>query len=54
MTPEKFRSELEEKFPFDPTDSQRIWFKEIASFILSINRNIAFLLKGYAGTGKTT
>jgi len=54
MTPEKFRLELEEKFPFEPTDSQRTWFKEIATFILSKNQNTAFLLRGYAGTGKTT
>ena len=54
MTPEKFRLELEEKFPFEPTDSQQTWFKEIATFILSKNQNTAFLLRGYAGTGKTT
>jgi len=54
MTPEKFCLKLEQSFPFEPTDSQRIWFSEITKFILSKSPNAAFLLKGYAGTGKTT
>jgi len=54
MTPEKFCLKLEQSFPFEPTDSQQLWFSEIAKFILSKSSNTAFLLKGYAGTGKTT
>ena len=54
MTPEKFHSELEASFPFTPTTSQNKWFPEITKFIFSKEKNIAFLLTGYAGTGKTT
>ena len=54
MTPEKFRFKLEASFGFEPTKSQRLWFPAIANFIFSKKQNSAFLLKGYAGTGKTT
>ena len=54
MTQEKFRLELEKSFPFEPTVSQRKWFLEVSNFILSKSTNNAFLLTGYAGTGKTT
>ena len=54
MTSEKFRLQLKDNFPFEPTDSQRNWFNKVADFILSNSPNTAFLLKGYAGTGKTT
>ena len=54
MTPEKFRLQLEASFGFEPTESQRLWFPAIANFIFSKKQNSAFLLKGYAGSGKTT
>lgn len=54
MTPEKFRLQLEASFGFEPTESQRLWFPAITNFIFSKKQNTAFLLKGYAGTGKTT
>lgn len=54
MTPEKFRLQLEANFNFEPTESQQLWFPAITDFIFSNKPNIAFLLKGYAGTGKTT
>ena len=54
MTPEKFCAQLKENFPFEPTKSQLFWFSEISEFILSKFQNSVFLLKGYAGTGKTT
>lgn len=54
MTPEKFRLQLEASFDFEPTESQRLWFPAIADFIFSKKQNSAFLLMGYAGTGKTT
>ncbi|MBT7653581.1 MAG: AAA family ATPase, partial [Flavobacteriaceae bacterium] len=37
-----------------PTTSQTNWFPEISKFIFSKEKNNAFLLTGYAGTGKTT
>ena len=54
MTPEKFCAQLQSNFKFEPTDSQQLWFPAIAEFIFSKKPNCAFLLKGYAGTGKTT
>ena len=54
MTPEKFRLQLEASFGFEPTESQRLWFPAITNFIFSKKQNSAFLLKGYAGSGKTT
>ena len=42
------------KFPFTPTDGQRILILALAEFILNRKQNELFLFKGYAGTGKTT
>tara|TARA_A100001011_G_C14322291_1_gene851389 strand:+ start:75 stop:1505 length:1431 start_codon:yes stop_codon:yes gene_type:complete len=54
MTPKEFCSLLENKFPYEPTISQRKWFLEVSDFLFSKNSNTVFVLKGYAGTGKTT
>ena len=54
MTPENFCKQLEANFAFKPTESQQQWFPAITDFIFSKKPNTAFLLKGYAGTGKTT
>lgn len=37
----------------EPTDSQNVAIQQIASFLFDTNQNSLFLLKGYAGTGKT-
>ena len=47
-------STLRKKFPFQPTVKQDVFFGKIAEFIESPNKNEIFVLKGYAGTGKTT
>jgi len=39
---------------FEPTDCQREMADKLSEFITSNSPNIVFLLKGYAGTGKTT
>jgi exodeoxyribonuclease-5 len=54
MTPEEFCKQLFDNFPFEPTVSQKKWFDQVADFIFSNTPNTVFLLKGYAGTGKTT
>ena len=54
MTPVEFCKQLSDNFPFEPTVSQYKWFDEVADFIFSNTPNTVFLLKGYAGTGKTT
>ena len=54
MTLTKFYSILTKNFPFNPTVKQDIFFQKIAEFITNYNNNELFVLKGYAGTGKTT
>lgn len=44
---------LNEKFPFEPTFKQSVFFQKMAEFLTSENSEV-FLLKGFAGTGKTT
>lgn len=53
-TAPEFYKELLDKFPFEPTSSQDLLLENISEFIFSTNKNALFLLKGYAGTGKTT
>ncbi len=46
---------LLKNFPFEPTADQANLFKKLDSFILSrTNTKEVFMLKGFAGTGKTT
>ncbi|AND65076.1 ATP-dependent endonuclease [Flavobacterium covae] len=49
-----FYSILRKKFPFQLTVKQDLFFGRVAEFIESSNKNELFVLKGYAGTGKTT
>ena len=53
-TPASFYSLLETKFPHTPTTTQSVALQKLAEFILSSVKDEVFLLKGYAGTGKTT
>ena len=54
MTSTQFYSVLQKQFAFQPTLKQDIFFQKIADFLLNANPNEIFVLKGYAGTGKTT
>jgi exodeoxyribonuclease-5 len=47
---------LHQKFPFEPTASQAELFKKLNDFIVNKNEfdPLTFIIKGYAGTGKTT
>ncbi len=54
MSSQLFYSVLQKKFPFQPTVKQDIFFSKIAEFVTSPVQNEIFVLKGYAGTGKTT
>lgn len=49
-----FYKELLQKFPFEPTIKQQKLLNELSNFIFDGNNRALFLLKGYAGTGKTT
>ena len=50
----EFYSFLKNDFPHDTTTKQDIALQLLAKFVLGTNKNDTFLLKGYAGTGKTT
>jgi len=52
--PLDFNKKMLEKFPHDPTIKQRKLLTLLSDFIFNENKNALFLLKGYAGTGKTT
>jgi ATP-dependent exoDNAse (exonuclease V) alpha subunit len=54
MNSSLFYSLLQKKFPFAPTYKQDIFFQKIAIFLTEKDNNTIFVLKGYAGTGKTT
>jgi ATP-dependent exoDNAse (exonuclease V) alpha subunit len=54
MNSQTFYSILHRKFPFQPTVKQDIFFQKIAEFITNSQTDEIFVLKGYAGTGKTT
>jgi ATP-dependent exoDNAse (exonuclease V) alpha subunit len=53
-TTSDFYKELLQKFPFEPTTKQQELLNELTNFIFDNNNRALFLLKGYAGTGKTT
>lgn len=54
MKLEEFYKILLQSFPFETTPGQRILFTKLSEFILNKNSDQIFVLKGYAGTGKTT
>ncbi|WP_397362631.1 ATP-dependent RecD-like DNA helicase [Olleya sp. R77988] len=54
MTSSQFYSLIKQQFPFNPTSKQDILLLQLSEFILNEKENGVFLLKGYAGTGKTT
>lgn len=45
---------IKNNFPFTPTNSQTLFCDKISEYILDDNSINIFILKGYAGTGKTT
>ena len=49
-----FYKEIVQKFPYQPTIKQNKLLHELTQFIFDKNKDALFLLKGYAGTGKTT
>ena len=54
MISAQFYSLLSRNFPFQPTLKQDIFFQKVANFITDYSNDSIFVLKGYAGTGKTT
>jgi len=49
-----FYREIANNFPYEPTDKQDELLNLLSDFVFSTNDDDLFLLKGYAGTGKTT
>ena len=54
MNQQEFSAILLERFPFHAKSGQRQLFTKLSEFILNINSDQIFVIKGYAGTGKTT
>jgi exodeoxyribonuclease-5 len=47
-------SRIQAQLPFEPTEQQTKLIEELGVFLMSTDNEKAFLLKGYAGTGKTS
>ena len=54
MNASEFYSLIKQQFPHQPTNKQDVVLMQISEFIFSKTPNALYLLKGYAGTGKTT
>ncbi|HMR16800.1 MAG TPA: AAA family ATPase, partial [Mariniflexile sp.] len=54
MSPSQFYSLITQQFPFQPTTKQNMVLLQLSEFIVSGAPNALYVLKGYAGTGKTT
>ena len=54
MTRETLINLLTSSFGFTPTEGQATVLRHLAAFLLSVKPHPAYILKGYAGTGKTT
>jgi len=54
MKSQKLQDKLRLHFHFTPTKEQDALFTDIADFVATIGNRSIFMLKGYAGTGKTT
>lgn len=49
-----FLSKIKENFPFEPTPEQNITLEKIVDFLFVAKQETVFLLKGFAGTGKSS
>ena len=54
MNCNKLQKKLRLYFPFQPTSQQDQIINDISEFVTTIGNRTIFMLKGYAGTGKTT
>ncbi|HLT33994.1 MAG TPA: AAA family ATPase [Aquaticitalea sp.] len=54
MTSSEFYRLLKKKFPFEPTEKQNIVLDQLSEFVFDTLQNRLYLLKGFAGTGKTS
>ena len=54
MTPSEFYSLIKQHFPFKTTLKQDVVLQQLSEFVFSKKSDVLYVLKGYAGTGKTT
>ena len=54
MSPTEFHTLLSSQFPFQTTYKQNVVLQQLSNFILDNSSDEIYVLKGYAGTGKTT
>ncbi len=54
LTAPSFYKLLKDNFPHSPTPKQEVALQQLAHFVLSEKKEEVYLLKGFAGTGKTT
>ncbi|WP_338734076.1 ATP-dependent DNA helicase [Mangrovimonas cancribranchiae] len=54
MNASEFYTLIKQQFPFTPTQTQDVALLQLSEFIFSSDPKSLYLLKGYAGTGKTT
>jgi exodeoxyribonuclease-5 len=54
MNYSEFNSLLLKSFPFTPTLKQSIVLEQLSNFIFDTSPSLLYVLKGFAGTGKTT
>ena len=47
-------AQIERNFGLQPTEEQQIALQKLAEFLLSVRPDGLLLLKGYAGTGKSS
>jgi ATP-dependent exoDNAse (exonuclease V) alpha subunit len=50
----EFYKLIKAKFPFEPTTKQDVVLMQLSEFVFDNKPNALYLLKGYAGTGKTS
>ncbi|GHU62618.1 ATP-dependent endonuclease [Bacteroidia bacterium] len=49
-----FLEQIRKNFPFEPTNEQLVALEKFSDFFFERNNDSVFLLKGYAGTGKSS
>jgi exodeoxyribonuclease-5 len=49
-----FLEQIKKNFPFTPTDEQEVAFKYLSDFLFDRNPQSLFVLRGHAGTGKSS
>ncbi len=54
MNSAEFYHLIKQQFPFKPTSKQDVVLRQLSEFILEGSKDALYVLKGYAGTGKTT